>query len=196
MESRWARCLLALLAAVLTAGCSGSNVPSHIEKALRNVPADVDKGRRFMAFPLYWVGERFERWDLTVVDGLDYPSPIVTFIYGDCTPHGQEQPSCSPPLQIQVSSLCSHLAVVARAPIWKSRQIRGAPVGTIDGAPVLFTAGAQVKVYRGEGSDPRLPLRALHALRSLNRVPPLVRETGLIPAPSAAVLAGSAACTT
>jgi hypothetical protein len=32
---------------------------------------------------------------------------------------------------------------------------------SIDSAPVMFTSGAQVKIYRGDGSDLKLPLRAL-----------------------------------
>jgi hypothetical protein len=66
-----------------------------------------------------------------------------------------------PPLQIQVSPHCLNLDAVARARIWRERRVRNAPVGTIDSAPVLFASGAQVKVYRGEGSDPGLPMRAL-----------------------------------
>jgi hypothetical protein len=46
---------------------------------------------------------------------------------------------CSVPLEIQIQPLCMQLDVVARAPIWRRRQIRGAPVGTIDSAPVMFT---------------------------------------------------------
>jgi hypothetical protein len=165
----------------LTMGC-GSSSP------------DLKAAREFDRFPLYWVGERFEQWDLTTIDGLDYRSEIISFIYGDCTPHDGEQPSCTPPFQIQVSPLCAHLADVARAPIWKRRQIRGAPVGTIDGAPVLFTRGAQVKVYRGEGSYPGLTMRVLRALRSINGVPPIIASTDPIPAPASGVLDGTTAC--
>jgi hypothetical protein len=32
---------------------------------------------------------------------------------------------------------------------------------SIDSAPVMFTSRAQVKVYRGDGSDLKLPLLAL-----------------------------------
>src|SRR5919108_3741305 len=148
--------------------------------------------RAFDAYPLYWVGERFERWELTTVD-LDAPG-FVTFIYGTCTPVGDDR-GCSPPLQIQVSPLCRHLDVVARTPIWKRRQVRGAPVGTIDSAPVLFTSGSQVKVYRGEGSDAGLPWRALTALRSANDVEPVIGGQGQIPAPPHGVLAGTEPCT-
>lgn len=155
--------------------------------------SDLAAAHQFDAYPLYWVGKRFERWDLTHVEVGS--GELVSFIYGDCTPSDGEQPSCTPPLEIQVSPLCLHLDVVARAAIWRRRQVRGAPVGTIDSAPVLFTRGAQVKVYRGEGSDPALPWRALNALRSLNSVAPVIGPSGPIPAPSTGVLAGTRRCT-
>jgi hypothetical protein len=98
------------------------------------------------------------------------------------------------PLQIQVQPLCAHLEAVARAPIWKRRQVRGAPVGTIDGAPVLFTNRVQVKVYRGQGSDPGLPMRALRALRSANGVALVIRADDPSPAAPRAVLAGASPC--
>jgi hypothetical protein len=156
--------------------------------------ADIDSARSFDRFPLYWVGERFEKWDLETIDGLDYPSRTIIFIYGECEPHDGEQPSCTPPFQIQVSPLCLHLGDVARVQIWKRRRIRGAPVGTIDSAPVLFTRGAQVKVYRGEGSSRGLPLRVLRALRSVNRVPPVIAANGPIEPPTSGVLEGTWAC--
>jgi hypothetical protein len=156
--------------------------------------ADVDAAKKFDSFPLYWVGERFEQWDLETIDGLDYPSRMIVFIYGECTPHNGGEPRCTPPFQIQVSPLCLHLSDVARAPIWRRRQIRSAPVGTIDSAPVLFTRGAQVKVYRGEGSYPGLTMKVLRALRSINRVPPVIAATGPIEPPPSGVLEGTRPC--
>jgi hypothetical protein len=176
--------VLAALAVAFLAGVAGC----------RDTSADIEAAKDFDRFPLYWVGERFEKWDLTHIDGLDYPSQIISFIYGDCTPHDGEQPSCTPPFQIQVSRLCAHLPDVARAPIWRQRRIRGAPVGTIDSAPVLFTRGAQVKVYRGEGSYPGLTMKVLRAFRSINRVPPLISSTGPIAPPRPGVLEGTRAC--
>jgi hypothetical protein len=179
---------LALTAVLVAAGCRGSG-------ASKPKP-NVEAAKRFAAFPLYWVGERFERWDLRAIEGLDARGEFVTFIYGDCAPHDGEQPSCTPPLEIQVFPLCAHLDVVASAPIRMRGRIRGAPVGTIDSAPVLFSRGAQVKVYRGEDSDAGLPLRALHALRSINRVEPVVGASGDIPAPAPGILEGTRACST
>lgn len=180
---RWAA--LVCGTAVVAGGCDGG----------RGIDKDVQAARAFEGFPLYWVGERFERWDLVHVDGLEGSAEFVTFVYGKCTPHDGGEPSCVPPLQLEVFPLCWHLDAVAHAPIWKRRRIRGAPVGVHDSAPVLFTLGAQVKVYRGEGTDAGIALRALRALRSVNRVPPVVGVGARIPGPPRGVLAGTRTCT-
>jgi hypothetical protein len=157
--------------------------------------ADIARAEHFASFPLYWVGPRFEKWDLMTIQDLNPPRGFVSFIYGTCTPRGGEQPSCAPPFEIQIFPLCFHLDVVASAPVWKRRRVRGAPVGTNpDGAPVLFTRRIQVKGYRGEGSDARLPLRVLHTLRSINRVPPLINSEDTIPPPRPGVLEGTRPC--
>jgi hypothetical protein len=170
---------------LLVGGCSAGGTSK----------ADVGQARRFEAFPLYWAGPQFEKWELEAIDGLNGPAKFVTFIYGTCTPHDGDEPSCVPPIEIQLSPLCSHLDVVAARPIWRHRRIRGAPVGSNpDGAPVLFSSRAQVKVYRGEGTDPAVALRVLRALRSLNRVRPVIASDGSIPVPPHAVLTGTRAC--
>ena len=135
------RSVLLLATVPLFAGCGTSDV-------------DVRSAEKFQRFPLYWVGRHFERWDLEAVDGLDYPSPIVTFIYGDCTPRGSDEPSCTPPFQIQVSRSC------------------GGPATTGDGARAVYMRGVQVKVYRGEGSRPGLPAKVLRRLRPINEARP------------------------
>jgi hypothetical protein len=153
---------------------------------------DLESARRFDAYPLYWVGERFGRWDLEHID-MDNPS-FVTFIYGTCEVEIGAEGGCPPPLQIQIQPLCAHLAVVARAPIWRRRHVRGAPVGTVDSAPVLFSDRVQVKVYRGQGSDSGVAIRVLRALRSANDVEPVVGPDDPIPPAPRAVLAGAAPC--
>jgi hypothetical protein len=177
--------LIALLVFFVAAACSSARSPDEVE-------GDLDAARRFDAYPLYWLGERFEGWDLEHVEVR--PNGLSIFVYGQCTPHGEDEPSCAPPLQIQIQPLCVNLEAVARAPTWRHRRIRGAPVGTIDSAPVLFTSGAQVKVYRGDGSDPAAPLRALRALRSINDVEPVIGPDDPIPGPAPGVLAGTRAC--
>jgi hypothetical protein len=179
--------LLLLILAFLGVSSAGSGEGAAVEAS------KPSSAREFDAYPLYWLGERFERWELAHVD-LDNQSEFVTFIYGTCTPPPEEEGGCPRPLQIQVAPLCAHLGAVARAPIWKHRQVRGAPVGTIDSAPVLCTRGAQVKVYRGQGSDAGLPWRALAALRSANRVSPVFGPGDAIPAPPPGLLAGTRPC--
>lgn len=159
---------------------------------------DIETAREFDRHPLYWLGRRFEKWDLEHVEVGG--GELVTLVYGTCEiddpdgPFGFEGGSCSPPLQLQIQPLCAHLAAVARAPIWRRRQVRGAPVGTIDSAPVLFTNHVQVKLYRGQGSDPGLPMRALRALRSLNDVAPVIDRDDPIPPAERKVLAGTRRC--
>jgi hypothetical protein len=176
---------------MIAVGCS-----THT--AVRESQPDVAAAREFGLYPLYWVGERFEDWNLAHVDVVN--PPFAVFIYGTCKIDdpdgllGPEGGSCQAPLEIQIQPLCAHLDAVARAPIWRRRQVRGAPVGTIDSAPVLFTNRVQVKVYRGQGSDPGLPTRALRALRSINDVAPVINEDDAIPPAETALLAGTKRC--
>lgn len=171
--------LAALVIGIAATGCSIGD----------DVEADVAAARDFSAFPLYWVGERFEGLDVSYV-GLG--GPAAGFTYGTCEITGDH--GCAPPLQIQIVPLCFHLDAAAANRAWTRRQIRGAPVGVFDAAPVMFTQQTQVKVYRGEGSDPGMALRALHALRSLNAVPPRIGPVGSIPPPAPGVLEGTASC--
>ncbi len=156
---------------------------------------DIDAAASFTGYPLYWVGERFEDWDLEHVSVR--PDGISTFSYGTCEIELGADHGCAVPLQIQIQPLCAYLEFVARNPIWKRREVRGASVGTIDGAPVLFTNRVQVKVYRGQGTDPDpgLPLRALEALSSANDVEPVIDSDDPIPGAPHAVLSGAVACT-
>ena len=177
---------IAVAAAATLAGCSTTTTVGAGSP-------DVDAARRFDRHPLYWVGDRFEKWDLENID-LGSPGVFVTFSYGTCELDVPADGGCAVPLQIQIQPLCTHLAVVARAPIWQRRQVRGAPVGTIDSAPVLFTSRAQVKVYVGQGADPGLSMRALRALRSINEAPPVIDRDDRIPPAPRSVLDGTEPC--
>jgi hypothetical protein len=151
--------------------------------------------RSFSGFPLYWLGTRFERWELSRILGPSRPDGTISFIYGTCTPTDGDEPSCSPPIDVQVMPLCRHLESVAADPVWRRRRIRGAPVGTIDNAPVLFASAVQIKVYVA-GREPNLALRALDALRSANEADPVIDASEPIPAAPVAVLAGRHRCAT
>ncbi len=173
-EVRW----LIALVVVLVVGCGGSDDRIDLEAA-----------RTFDEYPLYWVGEQFEGLDIT---NVALGGPGAGFTYGTCDiePFGH---GCAAPLQIQIIPLCSRLDTAANR-AWTRRRIRGAPVGVFDGAPVMYTRRTQIKVYRGQGSDPGLALRALRALRSVDDVPPRIGPRGAIPRPAPGVLGGPAPC--
>jgi hypothetical protein len=171
---------IALAALVAVGGCTVGRGP------------DVESARTFEGYPLYWVGERFEKWDLEYAEVR--PDGFSTFIYGTCEIEPFSDGGCAPPLAIQVQPLCAHLDAVAANPVWKRREVRGAPVGTIDSAPVLFASRVQVKVYWGQGGDPGAPMRALEALESANLVPPVIGPDDPIPPAPREVLAGEAPC--
>ena len=174
--------LIGTVLVVLTGGCSVDRGP------------DVESAATFERFPVYWLGEEFEGLGLSHVTAEDWSAAAV-LTYGTCEPHGTFEPTCALPLQVQIFPLCYHLDAVAVPRNERRRMIRGAPVGTQDGAPVLLTRRTQIKVYRGEGTDPGIALRALRALRSLNTVRPVITETGPIPPPLPGVLEGSRPCT-
>jgi len=171
-----------VLAAGALAGCA---------RTVGDGDPDIEAARTFEGYPLYWVGEHFEQWDLEYVEVR--PDGFSTFGYGTCEIEGYDG-GCAQPLQIQIQPLCAHLDFVASNRVWMRRAVRGAPVGTIDGAPVLFTNRVQVKAYRGQGSDPGLPMRALRALRSVNQVEPVIGADEAIPPASSAVLSGTVPC--
>lgn len=185
--------LVGALAAFTLCGCTpekGSSARAFDSEHSSFTPETVG---RYSASPLYWLGTRFERWELSAILGPARPDGTISFVYGTCTPSGGEQPSCAPPIEVQVTPLCSHLGTVADDPIWRHRRIRGAPVGRIDNTPVLLSRRAQVRVYTTAG-DPGVAVRTLRTLRSANRVHPVIDPNDPIPAAPAAVLAGTRAC--
>ena len=186
------RGLISALVVSALAGCTsegGSSAGFDRERSTFT-PESI---RSYFASPLYWLGTRFERWELSAILGPAQPDGTISFIYGACTPSDGEQPSCAPPIELQVTPLCRHLENVAKNPIWRRRHIRSAPVGTIDNAPVLFSNSAQVQVYTAD-SDLGLALRALRALRSANHMEPVISADEPIPAAPVAVLAGTRTC--
>jgi hypothetical protein len=192
--------VVGVVLAMLAVGVGVAVLVRAADDGDEELQSDIAAARAFRGFPLYWVGERFEGFDLRYVD-VPGRAGFATLIYGDCEVEdpdgllGPEGGSCTPPLSIQIAPLCFHLDVLARAQTWRRRSVRGAPVrSNPDGAPILFTRGAQVKVYRGDGSTLGLGFRALGAIRSLNSVPPVIAPTGAIPGADPRMLAGSVPC--
>ena len=48
---------------LLVGGCSAGGTSK----------ADVGQARRFEAFPLYWAGPQFEKWELEAIDSIPDP---------------------------------------------------------------------------------------------------------------------------
>jgi len=178
--------LVATLILAHAGGCSFNGEPDDTSA--------VGEAANFESYPLYWLGESFEGHDIETIGGLEGQGSAVVLTYGTCDISGFET-SCAAPLQLQISRLCDNLVSVTRSQIWRTREIRGAPVGTEDNAPVLYSRRVQVKVYRGERTDSGSALRALAALRSLNDVPPVIAVDDPIPPPAPGTLAGDRVCT-
>lgn len=89
--------LMHTLVPALACGCSFTHGP------------DVDRAATFDRFPLYWLGESFEGHELAAIEGVGESGPGVVLIYGECTPDGGLEPSCAPPVQVQIFPLCYHL---------------------------------------------------------------------------------------
>jgi hypothetical protein len=128
-------------------------------------PPDVEGAKAFDKHPLYWLGERFEQWELTSITGLDFDSNHISFGYGSCEPPRGEG-GCTVPVSVQVSALC-HPKSGADSLTLGDARTRTNP----DGAPIVEAERVDVKIY---AHDPAVAQRAIEALRLLNRVPPSV----------------------
>jgi hypothetical protein len=87
--------------AATAAACSGGG--SGAEAA-----DDARAAQRAVGYRLHWVGASFEGLRLTAVSRQ---FGLTTFIYGTCKPRGESE-SCTPPLEVQVASICDRNALV------------------------------------------------------------------------------------
>jgi hypothetical protein len=146
---------------------------------------DIESARRFDEYPLYWVGDHFERWDLESVEVNAVGSnaqgrreEYSVFRYGSCEIPLPADGGCGLPLEIQIRPFCARPDDVATG-----RHIRGAPLNfSYAGDAVLYTDRVRINVYSNgaRGRD----LRALRALRSVNNVPPALDVEDPIPPPN------------
>lgn len=165
-------CAAAALAATCLTGCAGGPETVTVPKG----PPDIRAAREFTQYPLYWVGERFEGRDLTAVS-VDRKN--VTFIYGTCVLELPADGGCGPTLQIQIWPRCVTLEAAK-----SGLEIRGAPLNySYGGDPILYTDRVEIRVFAGHGATRGMRMRALRALRSANRVPPVIDAADPLPAP-------------
>ncbi len=68
--------------------------------------------RAYHSYPVYWAGEEVAGLPLTGLEGNagSIKKSGWTSFYGNCELSGTDHPSCAPPLQIQVTSICRRWA--------------------------------------------------------------------------------------
>jgi hypothetical protein len=125
-----------------------------------------------VGYRLHWVGASFEGLKLTAVSRQ---FGLTTFIYGTCKPRGESE-SCTPPLEVQVASICDRNALVLDVRPRATFHARGVPVLDYGERRLeLASAASQITVFAAPG-------RARRAIAALRRIDEQV-PTGLLAAP-------------
>lgn len=181
-----------MVGALIVSGCQGDGTSNGADRS--RLEQQVAVARTYRGFPLYSAGMKVGNLPLTAVDrGAEHFGESVTFIYGTCEGSGDE-PSCSPPLQIQVTSLCNRLPKDLGIHRVSPTRLRGAVTGAAEagadngGDLSIYVRGATITIYGGSHG---LDLRAVRALRGANRLARGVKAGEPLPAASRQEIAGA-----
>ncbi|HEX7244072.1 MAG TPA: hypothetical protein VF245_00730 [Solirubrobacterales bacterium] len=147
---------------------------------------------KFDAYPLYYAGGEIAGNELDDISGEDswqrnpdQRSVGFTFFYGTCELEGGDRPSCSPPIQIQVSSICDrHLGLYKGRP--EVSDLRGAKASANGGGLEIFTGRTTVVIF----GEHKLFRPAIQQLRRLGQDTPPSR----LPPPVPGALRGKLPC--
>jgi hypothetical protein len=147
---------------------------------------------KFDAYPLYYAGGEIAGNKLDDISGEDnwqrnpdQQSVGFTFFYGTCELEGGDHPSCSPPIQIQVSSICDrHLGLYRGRP--EVFDLRGAKASANGGGLEIFTDRTAVVIF----GERKLFKPAIQQLRRLGQDTPPSR----LPPPVPGALRGKLPC--
>jgi hypothetical protein len=124
----------------------------------------VNDAENFDDFSLYWLGESYEGLPLTAIIRYTYvpepPTPAltaedsVTFIYGDCTPVGEEG-SCVPPVSITLEPYCMKPPEIypQALRLGEPFEVRGATAERITGHLRVWAEDAAMTIF-SDGSKP------------------------------------------
>lgn len=140
------------LLAMVAAGCGTSSSKSIVELSAR-----ARQAQSSVVYRLYWLGHAFAGLRLT---GVSHDQRSTTFVYGDC--HASGESGCSPPLEIQVWSICERNALlvdVGPPATYRARAVTALDYGDDD--LELATANSDVVVF----ANRRLARHAAAALR-------------------------------
>jgi hypothetical protein len=155
------RCLSAVTVAGLAAtaaACSGGGSGA-------GPTGDARAAQRAVGYRLQWVGASFEGLRLTAVSRQ---FGLTTFIYGTCKPRGESE-SCTPPLEVQVASICDRNALVLDVRPRATFHARGVPILDYGERRLeLASAASQIMVF----APPDRARRAIAALRPIDEKGP------------------------
>lgn len=138
-------------------------------------------------YALYYLGSSFDGFPLTSAamgpgSGTGRKR-AWDFIYGDCTPSGDE-PSCTPPLDLQNWSICTRFPARYPGPTQKTTTIDGVETLPAGGGLDVYTGLTTVVIFGGNRSQ---------VIRSLT---PVSGEAGpgKLPPPAPGSLEGKLPC--
>lgn len=155
------RCLSAVIVAALAAtaaACSGGGSGA-------GAAGDARTAQRTVGYRLHWVGASFEGLRLTAVSRQ---LGLTTFIYETCKPRGQSE-SCTPPLEVQVGSICDRNALVLDVRPRATFHARGVPVLDYGERRLeLASAASQIMIF----ATPDRARRVIAALRPIDEEAP------------------------
>lgn len=146
--------------AVLLAGCGG-----HAGPTTHAAAHDIRVAQRAAGYRLYWDGRSLQ--GLALTDVLRSPDS-TTLIYGTCTPVGEE-PSCTPPLQIEVASICASNALLLDVRPSARFAARGVSVLDYGEGQIELATGTSNVVVRASRAIARRAISALRPLTSPHR---------------------------
>jgi hypothetical protein len=173
--------LLACVAATLIL-CSCGDTLQDQPMGVKSLEAVIVKSR----FPVYWVGRKFERMQITNV--LIDPGGAVTIRYGDCLVGGQY--TCVTPLTLVTSP--DNSFVPGSTTATATPPVRGVRSYSSHGGATLSipTGGVIVSVYAKDGALAREAAATMVALNKMGvpgeRLPRAEPDTGFdrLPLPS------------
>ena len=188
---RFLTCLAgAVLALVVFAGAGAGSADDPAASPVGRIT--LEDARAFEEYPLYFAGDRVDGHALVAVVRRSGAAEFVSFIYGDCTPAGEE--GCAPPLEIQVWPACRrHLALYEASPgtpALERTTVRGVPAALLDGGTrlELQTGRATVVVF----GDTRVRLARI--ARSLRPVDAGIAHVDALPPPAVGAVEGTLGC--
>jgi hypothetical protein len=178
--------LAMFLAAMLSVAACGDSDSSDDGSSGITLP---DEAKSFAEYRLYYLGAAYGDLPLTYAElGPGSGEGIrraFDFIYGSCTPSGDDG-GCAPPLDVQNWSICTRFPALYPGPTPETDPLHGAQTHPAGGGLDVYTGRTTVVIF-GQGSHkPEI-------VQSLRRVADGVKPRRL-PPPAPGALEGKLPC--